>query len=71
MKAWVPVATVALVAVAYAFFYELSAVENEGSLSLGLANVAGLAAVLVGLVAAGFILRRGGPPAETRESGNP
>jgi len=70
LKLWAPVAAVALVIVAYLFFYELSAAETQGSASLGLANAAGLFAVLLGLIAAGFILRRGAPPTNP-ESGNP
>lgn len=71
MRFWLPVAAGALVLLAYALFYALGAAESQGSASLGLANAAGLAAVLVGLLAAGFIFRRGGPPPETSEPGNP
>ena len=71
MKLWIPVAGVALLAVAYVFFYELGLTESQGTSSLSLANAAGMVAVLLGLVAAFFILRRGGPPAETPSPRNP
>lgn len=71
MKAWAPVTAIALVAVAYVFFYELSATEAQDSSSLGLANAAGLLAVLLGLVVAGFILRRGRPPPNPPGPSNP
>ena len=71
MRLWVPVALLALVVVAYAFFYELDAAESQGSSSLWLTNAAGLAAVFIGIVAAGFLLRRGAQPSETSEPRNP
>ena len=71
MKLWLPAAGIAMVIVAYAFFYELGAAETAGSSSLSLANAAGLVAVLVGLLVAGFILRRGSPPPETSSPRNP
>ena len=68
MKLWIPIAAVALLVVAYLFFYELALTEGQGTSSLGLANAAGMVAVLLGLVAAFFILRRGAPPAEPTNS---
>lgn len=62
MKLWVPVALGGLIAIAYAFFYELSVAESHGASSFGLANSVGLVAVFVGLIAAGVILRRATPP---------
>ena len=63
MKLWVPAAVGVLVVAAYFIFYAISATESQGSTSLGFANVAGLAAGVVGLLGAWFILRRG-PPAD-------
>jgi hypothetical protein len=71
MKPWLPIAGVALLVVAYAYFYELSAVETQGSASIGLANVAGLAAVIVGLIVAGMLFRRGASGAGTPDPRNP
>jgi len=51
-----------LIVLAYAFFYALTQAETEGANSFGLTNSVGLAAVFVGLIAAGFILRRATPP---------
>jgi hypothetical protein len=65
MKLWLPIAGAALFVVAYVYFYELSAAEAQGSASIGLANVAGLVAVVVGLVAAGMVMRRGPPNEKT------
>jgi hypothetical protein len=62
MKLWVPVTLGGLIAIAYAFFYELSLAETQGAASFSLANSAGIVAVFVGLIAAGFILRRATPP---------
>lgn len=59
MKLWIPIATAVLVVAAYSFVYE------QSSVSLGLVNAVGLVVVLVGLIAAGFILRRGAPPPES------
>ncbi|MDA4125818.1 MAG: hypothetical protein OK452_01250 [Thaumarchaeota archaeon] len=62
MKLWVPVALGGLIAIAYAFFYELSLAETQGAASFSLANSVGIVAVFVGLIAAGVILRRATPP---------
>ena len=61
MKVWVPVAIVAMIVGAYAFFYLLSVSETQGATSIGLANSVGLLAVFVGLVAAGLMMRRATP----------
>jgi hypothetical protein len=61
MKLWIPVAVGALVVIAYALFYVVSLSEAEGATSIGIANAVGLVAVVVGLIAAGFILRRAAP----------
>ena len=60
-----------LIVAAYVVFYMISVTESQDSTSLGVANAVGLIAVLVGLVAAGFILRRGSPPADAKDSRNP
>jgi hypothetical protein len=62
MRLWVPLAVVALIAFAYAFFYFLNSTEAKGASSFGLANTVGLLAVFLGLIAAGIILRRAKPP---------
>ena len=62
MKLWIPIAVVAVLVLAYALFYTMSSTGTQGATSLGLANSVGLVAVLVGVVAAGLLLRRASPP---------
>jgi Ni/Fe-hydrogenase subunit HybB-like protein len=62
LKVWVPVALGALITVAYVLFYFLNSVESRGATSFGLVNAVGLVAVVVGIIAAGMILRRASPP---------
>lgn len=62
MKLWVPVALGSVVALAYAFFYFLSSLGGESAGTLTFANSVGLAAVVLGILAAGFVLRRATPP---------
>lgn len=62
MKLWVPVAVGALIVVAYTFFYTLSVTESQGATSFNLTNSVGLVVVLVGVIAAGFVIRRANPP---------
>ncbi|HUI23760.1 MAG TPA: hypothetical protein VLY82_05145 [Nitrososphaerales archaeon] len=62
MKLWIPLAVGALIVVAYAFFYALSVTEPQGASSFSLANSVGLILVLVGVIAAGFVIRRASPP---------
>jgi hypothetical protein len=62
MKRWIPISVAAVIVLAYAFFYAISSTETEGATSLGLANSVGLVAVLVGVIAAGLLLRRASPP---------
>lgn len=71
LRLWLPVAGITLVVVAYAFFYALDVTETQGSTSIGLANAAGLVAVIVGLIAAVLIMRRGAPPIDSPDSRNP
>ncbi len=61
MRLWVPVAVGGVIFLAYAFFYTLSTTETEGTTSIGIANSIGLVAVLLGLLAAGLLLRRAAP----------
>ena len=70
LRLWLPLAGVALLVIAYAYFYALSAVESQGSASIGLANVVGLMAVIVGLIVAGMLFRRRAP-AGTPDPRNP
>jgi len=62
MKLWVPIAVGALIVVAYTFFYTLSLTETQGATSFDLTNSVGLVVVLLGVVAAGFVIRRASPP---------
>jgi uncharacterized membrane protein len=62
MKLWIPIAVGCIILLAYAFFYALDATETQGATSLDLANSVGLVVVLVGVIAAGFVLRRASPP---------
>ena len=62
MKRWVPLSLACAVVVAYLYFYQLTVLEAQGAASVGLANVAGLMMVFVGIVAAGLVLRRASPP---------
>ena len=62
MKLWVPVAVGALIVVAYTFFYTLSVTESQGATSFNLTNSVGLVVVLVGVIAAGFVIKRANPP---------
>jgi hypothetical protein len=61
MKLWVPLAVGGLIIVAYLVIYEIGITEAQGASSLGFANSIGLLAVFVGLIAAGFIMRRATP----------
>jgi uncharacterized membrane protein len=62
MKLWIPIAVGVLLVVAYTFFYTLSVTEPEGAASFDLTNSVGLVVVLVGVIAAGFVIRRANPP---------
>ena len=61
MRLWIPLAAGSLIVVAYAVIYEIGVSETQGASSLGFANSIGLIAVFVGLVAAGFMMRRAKP----------
>ena len=62
MRLWVPVTLGCVIVAAYAYFYQLTALEAQGAASVGMANLVGLLIVFVGIVAAGLILRRATPP---------
>jgi hypothetical protein len=62
LKKWVPLAVIVVAVLAY-LVYVLSS-DSGGLLTPGLVNVVGLFAVVIGVVAAGAILRRGGPVGE-------
>jgi uncharacterized membrane protein len=61
MKLWIPIAVGAVIIIAYAFFYVLSVTEPQGAMSFDLTNSVGLVVVLVGVIAAGFVIRRANP----------
>lgn len=58
MRLWVPVAFAGIVALAYLLFYVLDSLEGQGTNAFGLANAIGLVTVVVGIIAAGAVLRR-------------
>jgi len=60
---WAPIALLAALLVAFAAVYELTSTGKGGGSSLGVVNIVGLASVVVGVAAAGIILRRSSPPA--------
>jgi uncharacterized membrane protein len=62
MKLLIPIIVGGVILLAYAFFYALNLTESQGATSFDLANSVGLVLVLVGLIAAGFVLRRAAPP---------
>jgi len=62
MKLWIPLALVSFAILAYAFYYALGASESQGATSFDLANSVGLIVVVVGVIAAGFVIRRARPP---------
>ncbi len=59
MRHWQAGVLVAVVALGYFLFSYLS--STRGSFSFGVANVAGLAVVVIGVAAAGLIFRRATP----------
>ena len=62
MRLWIPLSLLGIVMVAYAFFYLLSWLEQQGANSFVVVNTVGLLAVVLGVVAAVAILRRAAPP---------
>jgi len=61
VKLWIPIALAAVIIIAYTFFYTLSVTEPQGASSFDLTNSVGLIVVLVGVIAAGFVIRRANP----------
>jgi uncharacterized membrane protein YidH (DUF202 family) len=61
LKLWVPVAVVGLIVIALAYYYAIGATESQGASSYSLANFVGLILVVVGVVAAGLVMRRATP----------
>jgi hypothetical protein len=62
MRLWIPVAFAIVILFAYAFFYSLEALEQQGASSFSVVNTVGLIAVVIGIVAAFAVLRRTRPP---------
>ena len=62
VRLWIPIALVGLAVLGYAFFYLLTATETQSATSFYLTNVVGLIVVVVGVIAAGIVIRRSGPP---------
>ncbi len=62
MRRWIPFTLGCVIVVAYAYLYQLTLLEAQGSAAIGMANLAGLLVVFVGVVAAALILRRASPP---------
>ena len=62
MRLWIPLVAAGLAVLVYAFFYLLGATEAQGATSFYLANIVGLVVVVVGVVAAGLVIRRAHPP---------
>jgi len=61
LKLWIPIAVGAVIIIAYTFFYTLSVTEPQGVTSFDLTNSVGLVVVLVGVIAAGLVIRRASP----------
>jgi len=62
LRWWIPVSLVLVAVAAYAVFVVIGYLERQGASSLGFINVVGLMLVVLGVVAAGAILRRASPP---------
>ncbi|HMD78584.1 MAG TPA: hypothetical protein VKF39_01215 [Nitrososphaerales archaeon] len=62
MRIWVPLGLAFVVGLSYAYLYQLTALEPAQASSIGLANLAGLILVFVGVIAAGLIIRRANTP---------
>jgi uncharacterized protein involved in response to NO len=61
MKLWIPLALAVVIVFAYLFLYSMSSTDAQGASSIGLVNTVGVFAVLIGVIAAGFLLRRASP----------
>jgi hypothetical protein len=62
MRLWMPLALACVIGVSYAYLYQLTVLEAQRASSIGIANLAGLSLVFVGVIAAGLILRRANTP---------
>ncbi len=62
MRLWIPITLIGLAVLGYLFYYALGASESQGVTSFTLANSVGLIVVVIGVIAAGFVLRRARPP---------
>ena len=51
-----------MIVVAYAYLYQLTVLEAQGAVAVGMANLAGLILVFVGIVLATLVLKRASPP---------
>ena len=62
MKLRVIAAFALVVVLAYVLFFALDSMGSQGSSAFGLVNVVGLTTVVVGVLAAGIIMRRAARP---------
>jgi hypothetical protein len=62
MRLWIIAALGILIAAAYVLFYVTSSLESQGANLFGLVNTIGLITVVLGIVAAGAVLRRSTRP---------
>jgi hypothetical protein len=62
VRSWIPIALIAVAVLAIILFYSLGSMEQQGSSSIGLINIIGVMTVIVGVLAAGLVLRRASPP---------
>jgi hypothetical protein len=62
LRLWIPVAFIIFVLVALVLYNLLGAYQKQGGLTLEVVNELGLVVVVLGVVAAGIILRRASPP---------
>lgn len=61
MRRWIPAGFALLAVLAVGLFYAIDS-TGAGANSFSLVNAAGLVAVVVGVLAAGILLRRATPP---------
>lgn len=62
LRRWIPVSLIAAVILAYAIFLVIGTLEQQGASSLSFINLVGFILVILGVIAAGAILRRASPP---------
>ena len=65
MRSWIALALGCAVVLVLAYVYLLNATVGQGASSIGLANTAGIILVLIGILAAGLVLKRARPPGES------